>query len=93
MTVRKAIIIPVTDTTNDMASTFRLSLVDLPINEPEVWIHQITGNDYTLEEFEETWNQAPKDSYLLNFTSISLEDAEKLLDGLKEILEVKEGDG
>ena len=72
------------DTTSGRETTVKVCRVSYPDGSVDVVVHQIEGVYETVEEFDVEWNMTPDKEGLVNFMSLELVDARKLVNALIE---------
>lgn len=77
-------LVGVLDSVSGVETTVKVERVTYPDGETDVNIHQIEGLYDSEEEFEAAWDRDPEKDALVNFISVSLVDARKLVNALLE---------
>ena len=72
------------DTTSGRETTVKVEKVCYPDGSVDVVVHQIEGVYETVEGFDVEWNMTPDREGLVNFISLGLVDARKLVNALIE---------
>jgi hypothetical protein len=77
-------LVQVRDTTSGRETTVKVSKICYPDESVELVVHQIEGVYETEEEFDLEWNITPDKEGFVNFISLGLVDARKLVNALIE---------
>jgi len=72
------------DTTSGRDTTVKVKKICYPDGSVDLVVHQIEGVYDTEEEFDVEWNMTPDKEGLVNFISLGLVDARKLVNALIE---------
>jgi hypothetical protein len=72
------------DTTNSMKTIVKVKKICYPDGSVDLVVHQIEGVYETEEAFDMEWNMTPDKEGLVNFISLDLVDARKLMNALIE---------
>ena len=72
------------DTTSGRETTVKICKVSYPDESVDLVVHQIEGVYETEEAFDVEWNMTPDKEGLVNFMSMDLVDARKLVNALIE---------
>ena len=77
-------LVQVRDTTSGRETTVKVGKIGYPDGSVDLVVHQIEGVYETEEAFDVEWNMAPDKEGLVNFISLGLVDARKLVNALIE---------
>ena len=77
-------LVHVRDTTGGRETTVKVSKICYPDGAVDLVVHQIEGVYETEEGFDVGWNMTPDKEGLVNFISLGLVDARKLVNALIE---------
>ena len=77
-------LLQVTDTTSGRLTTIKVLKVSYPDGCTDVIVHQIEGAYDNLQDFDREWNALPSKQGLVNFLSLGLLDARRLVNTIIE---------
>ena len=77
-------LLQVIDTTSGRSTTIKVFKISYPDNSTDIIVHQIEGAYDNPQDFDREWNALPSKQGLVNFLSLGLLDARRLVNALIE---------